>query len=198
MNYGLAANRAQMFQQLLQVLFVGLMLGLFRNVVPALAEQEFGIPRGSFLLLVAFVVAFGLVKAVLNFAAGRLAEHWGRRPVLLAGWWLALPIPLMIYLAPNWYWIVCATLLLGMQQGFCWSMTQTSKLDLSLARERGFVIGLNEFSGYVGVAVAAILTGYSATLWDARQSLLMFGLAVIGSALLLGHFGVRVLARVEN
>lgn len=191
MTHGLAANRAQMLQQLLQVLFVGLTLGLFRNVVPALAEQEFGIPRGSFLLLVAFVVVFGVVNALLNLAAGRLAERWGRRRVLLAGWWLALPIPLLIYLAPSWSWIVAATLLLGVQQGLTWSMTQTAKLDMSLASERGFVIGLNEFSGYVGVALAAILTGYGASHWGARQSLLVFGFVVIGSALLLAQFGIR-------
>lgn len=191
MIHGLAANRLQIIQQLMQVLFVGLTLGLFRNVVPALAEQEFGIPRGSFLLLVSFVVAFGVVKGTLNFVAGRLAERWGRRRVLLAGWWLSLPIPLLIYFAPNWNWIVAATLLLGVQQGLTWSMTQTAKLDLSHAGERGFVIGLNEFSGYVGVALAAIITGYSASYWGVRQSLLVFGLVVIGSALLLAHLNVQ-------
>lgn len=191
MTHGLVANRLQIIQQLMQVLFVGLTLGLFRNVVPALAEQEFGIPRGSFLLLVSFVVAFGVVKGTLNFVAGRLAERWGRRRVLLIGWWLSLPIPLLIYFAPNWNWIVAATLLLGVQQGLTWSMTQTAKLDLSHAGERGFVIGLNEFSGYVGVALAAIITGYSASYWGVRQSLLVFGLVVIGSALLLAHLNVQ-------
>ena len=184
-EHGIRANLGQFSQQLLQVLLVGMTIGMMRTVIPALAETEFGVPRGSFTLLVAFVVGFGFVKGALNFVAGRLAESWGRRRVLIIGWITAIPIPLLIYFAPNWNWIVAATLLLGVNQGFTWSMTQTSKLDLTRPDQRGLTIGFNEFAGYVGVAIAGIITGYLAAEMGARFGLLVFGLVVIGLALLL-------------
>ncbi|MDL2354207.1 MAG: MFS transporter [Pseudomonadota bacterium] len=190
MKYGIRANWRQILQQLLQVLFVGMALGMMRTVVPALAESEFGVPRDSFMLLVAFVVAFGLVKGTMNFVAGRLAERIGRRPVLLIGWLTALPIPLLIYFAPAWSWIVAATVLLGVNQGLTWSMTQTAKLDLTRADQRGVVIGLNEFAGYVGVASAGVATGYAASVLGPRAGLLWFGAAVIGLATLLALMAV--------
>jgi MFS family permease len=189
-NFGIRANLAQVLQQLLQVLLVGMTIGMMRNVVPALAETEFGVPRGSFMLLVAFVVAFGFVKGTMNFAAGRMAERIGRKRVLLVGWLVALPIPLLVYFAPSWSWIVVATILLGVNQGLTWSMTQTAKLDLTRADQRGLVIGLNEFSGYVGVAIAGVLTGYAATFLGPRAGLLWFGSVVIGLATLLTWLAV--------
>jgi MFS family permease len=179
MRSGIRNKRAQVLHQLFQVLLVGMTLGMMRTVVPALAESEFGVPRGSFMLLVAFVVAFGFVKGTMNFVAGRLAERVGRRPVLLSGWLVALPIPLMIYFARSWSWIVSATILLGIHQGLAWSMTQTAKLDITPADRRGLVIGLNEFSGYVGVAAAGIATGYLASVLGPRAGLLWFGAVVI-------------------
>ncbi len=190
MDFGIRANLGQVLQQLLQVLLVGLTIGMMRNVVPALAESEFGVPRGSFMLLVAFVVAFGFVKGAMNFVAGRLAERYGRRLVLLAGWLVALPIPFMVYFASSWNWIVLATVLLGVNQGLTWSMTQTSKLDLTRPDQRGLVIGLNEFSGYVGVALAGIVTGYAATLLGPRAGLLWFGAVVTGLATVLAWLAV--------
>jgi MFS family permease len=190
LNFGIRANLAQVLQQLLQVLLVGMTLGMMRTVVPALAETEFGVPRGSFMLLVAFVVAFGFVKGAMNFVAGRLAERLGRRLVLLVGWLVALPIPPLVYFAPSWGWIVTATILLGINQGLTWSMTQTAKLDLTRADQRGLVIGLNEFSGYVGVAIAGVATGYAASLLGPRAGLLWFGVAVIGPATLLAWLAV--------
>lgn len=190
MQYGIRANLGQVSQQLIQVLLVGMTIGMMRNVVPALAESEFGVPRGSFMLLVAFVVAFGFVKGVMNFVAGRLAERLGRRKVLLLGWLVALPIPALVYWAPSWNWIVLATVLLGINQGLTWSMTQTAKLDLTRADQRGLVIGLNEFAGYVGVALAAVATGYAAAWLGPRAGLLYFGAAVIGLATLLAAFAV--------
>ena len=191
MDFGIHANRGQFLQQLLQVLLVGMTLGMMRTVVPALAESEFGVPRGSFLLLVAFVVAFGFVKGAMNFVAGRLAERIGRRQVLLIGWLVALPIPALVYFAPSWNWIVLATVLLGVNQGLTWSMTQTAKLDITRADQRGLVIGLNEFAGYVGVAIAGVATGYAASLLGPRAGLLWFGAIVIGVATVLAWWARR-------
>ena len=191
LQHGIRANLDQFLHQLLQVLLVGLTIGMMRTVVPALAESEFGVPKNSFVLLTAFVVAFGIVKGAMNFVAGRLSERIGRKRVLLLGWAVALPIPLMIWSAPNWYWIVLATVLLGINQGLTWSMTQTSKLDITRPDERGLTIGLNEFAGYLGVALAGIVTAYLATLLGAREGLLAFGLVVIGLALVLTQLWVK-------
>ena len=182
MHFGIRANLGQFLQQLLQVLLVGMTIGMMRNVVPALAETEYGVPRGSFMLLVAFVVAFGFVKGAMNFLAGRLAEELGRKRVLLLGWLVALPIPVLVYFARSWSGVVVATVLLGINQGLTWSMTQTAKLDFTRADQRGLVIGLNEFSGYLGVAIAGIATGYLATVFGPREGLLWFGTVVIGLA----------------
>lgn len=183
LQHGIRANAGQFAHLLLQVLLVGLAIGMMRTVVPALAEAEYGVARGSFLLLVAFVLAFGVVKGVLNFVAGRLSERLGRKRVLLIGWLVALPIPVMVWAAPSWGWIVFATVLLGVNQGLCWSMTQTAQLDITHAHERGLTLGLNEFAGYVGVALAGIVTAYLASAWGARTGLLVFGLAVVGAAI---------------
>lgn len=191
LRHGIRPNLKQFLHQLMQVLLVGLTLGMTRTVVPALAESEFGVPRNSFLLLSSFVVAFGLVKGVMNFVAGRLSERVGRKRVLLWGWLIALPIPLMIGFSASWSWVVAATVLLGVNQGLTWSMTQTSKLDITRLEERGLTIGLNEFAGYVGVALAGILTAYLATRIGARQGLLVFGLFVIVLALLLTQLWIE-------
>ncbi len=185
LHHGIRYNLSQFTHQLLQVLLVGLTIGMTRAVVPALAESDFGVPRNSFVLLSSFVVAFGLVKATMNFIAGRLSESIGRKKVLLLGWLAALPIPLMIWHAPTWTWIVAAMILLGVNQGLTWSMTQTAKLDITRLEERGLTLGLNEFSGYVGVALAGIITAYMAAHLGARDGLLIFGLTVIVLALVL-------------
>jgi MFS family permease len=191
MQHGIHPNLEQFLHQLLQVLLVGLTLGMMRTVIPALAESDFGVPKNSFMLLSAFVVAFGLVKGVMNFVAGRLSESLGRKQVLLLGWLVALPVPVMVWYAPSWNWIVAATVLLGVNQGLTWSMTQTSKLDLTRLEERGLTLGLNEFAGYVGVALAGIATAYLATLLGARMGLLLFGMGVIVLALLLTQIWVQ-------
>ncbi|MDZ7595095.1 MAG: MFS transporter [Thiobacillus sp.] len=190
-RYGIRNNFAQFSHQLVQVFLVGLTIGMFRTVVPALAESEFGVAKGSFMMLMAFVTAFGFVKGTLNFVAGRMSERMGRKKVLFIGWLAAVPIPFMILYAPSWGWIVAATVLLGVNQGLAWSMTQTSKLDLTSADQRGLTIGLNEFSGYFGVAVAGIVTGYLATAYGPREGLMLFGLVVVGLAGLLTLLWVK-------
>lgn len=190
-HFGIRINLHQFAHQLWQVLLVGLTLGMMRTVVPALAESEFGVPRGSFLLLMAFVVAFGFVKGALNFVAGRLSERIGRKHVLMLGWLIALPIPLMIFYAPGWNWIVAATILLGVNQGLCWSMTQTSKLDITHPEQRGLTIGLNEFSGYFGVALAGIITAYLTEWIGARDGLMWFGMVTVVAAIITTQLWVK-------
>jgi MFS family permease len=180
---GIGPNMGQFLQQLLQVFFVGLTIGMQRNVVPVLAESEFGVPAGSFTLLMAFVVSFGFVKGAMNFVSGRVSEKIGRRRVLIWGWLVALPIPFIFLFAPSWNWIVAANILLGINQGFAWSMTVTSKLDIVRPEQRGAATGFNEFAGYGGVALAGLVTGYLASDFDPRWSLFVFGLAVILLAL---------------
>lgn len=191
LKHGIRHNKSQFFHQLFQVLLVGLTIGMTRTVVPALAESDFSVPKNSFVLLSSFVVAFGLVKGTMNFIAGRLSERIGRKQVLLMGWLVALPIPVMIWYAPSWSWVVAATVLLGINQGLTWSMTQTSKLDITRLEERGLTLGLNEFSGYVGVALAGIATAYMASQFGARQGILIFGIAVIVLALVLTQIWVK-------
>lgn len=190
-KYGIRQNLGQFLQQLLQVFFVGLTIGMLRTVVPALAESEFGVPRNSFALLTTFVVAFGFVKGILNFVAGRMSENIGRKNVLLLGWIAALPIAPLIFYAQSWSWIVVATVLLGVNQGLAWSMTQTSQLDITRHGQRGLTIGLNEFAGYVGLAVAGIATGYLAATLGARTGLLIFGSSVVLAALVLTLSSIR-------
>ena len=190
-HFGIRVNLHQFSHQLWQVLLVGLTLGMMRTVVPALAETEFGVPKGSFLLLMAFVVAFGFVKGALNFVAGRLSERIGRKHVLMIGWLIALPIPPMIFYAPSWNWIVLATVLLGVNQGLTWSMTQTSKLDITHPQQRGLTIGLNEFSGYFGVALAGIITAYLSEWIGARDGLLWFGMVTVIIAIVTTQLWVK-------
>lgn len=180
---GLRENIRPFLEQLLQVFFVGLTIGLQRTVIPALAETEFGVAKDSLTALFAFVVSFGLVKGGMNFVSGHISERVGRKPVLILGWLFALPIPFMILWAPSWSWIVAANVLLGINQGFTWSMTVTAKLDIVRAEQRGLATGFNEFAGYGGVAIAGIATSYLASYFDPRTSLFLFGLIVAVIAL---------------
>ncbi len=185
LSHGVRANLSQFLHMLIQVALVGATVGMTRTVVPALAESEFGVPKGSFTLLMTFVIAFGFVKGAMNFVAGRLSERLGRARVLLIGWLIALPIPLLILFGPSWDWIVAATVLLGVNQGLTWSMTLTAKLDLTRPDQKGLVNGLNEFSGYAAVAIAAVVTGYLAGALGPRLGLFIFGMSAILAALAL-------------
>ena len=185
---GIRTNVRPFLEQLLQVFFVGLTIGLQRTVIPALAETEFGVAKGSMVAIFSFVVSFGLVKGAMNFVSGRVSERVGRRKVLIWGWLVALPIPFMIFYAPSWAWIVAANILLGVNQGFAWSMTVTAKMDIVKSSERGLATGFNEFAGYGGVALAGLVTGYLASSFDPRLSLFVFGLVVILLALVAAGF----------
>ncbi|MSO74975.1 MAG: MFS transporter [Alphaproteobacteria bacterium] len=185
LTHGVRANLSQFVHMLIQVALVGATVGMTRTVVPALAESEFGVPKGSFTLLMTFVIAFGFVKGLMNFVAGRLSERFGRARVLLIGWLIALPIPFLILFGPSWNWIIAATVLLGVNQGLTWSMALTAKLDLTRPDQKGLVNGLNEFAGYGAVATASIVTAYLAGAIGPRLGLFIFGLAVIVAALAL-------------
>jgi len=187
---GIRANLHQFVLQAIQVFFVGLVIGMERNVLPVLS-QDFGVPKGSFLFLMSFVVSFGFVKGILNFVAGRLSERIGRKKVLLLGWIAALPIPFMILYAPSWGWIVAANVFLGINQGFAWSMTVTSKVDITRADQRGFATGVNEFAGYAAVGIGGLVTGYLAVIYGPREALFGFGLAVILTGMLIAFFFIQ-------
>ena len=161
------------------------MVGLERSTLPLIGEDEFGL--GSSAAVVSFIVAFGLAKSFTNLGAGALAERIGRRRLLIIGWATALPVPLLIALAPSWTWIVIANVFLGINQGLAWSMTVVMKIDLVGPERRGFALGLNEAAGYGGVALAAAASGWLASEFVARDVLVAGGaaLAVIGLSLTL-------------
>ncbi|WP_080405286.1 MFS transporter [Burkholderia ubonensis] len=188
---GIRANLHQFIWQAVQVFFVGLVIGMERSVLPVVAARDFGVPRSSFLYLLSFVISFGLVKGALNFVAGRLSERIGRKRVLILGWIAAIPVALLIFYARSWWWIVVANLFLGINQGFAWSMTVTSKVDITRAEQRGFATGINEFAGYAAVGLAGVATAYLTGLYGPRTALLGFAIAVITVALLTALLFVR-------
>jgi MFS family permease len=186
---GLRANWAQFSLLVLVNAFVGGMAGLERSILPAIAEQEFGIAARAAIL--SFIVAFGLTKAVANYLAGRLADRHGRRRILIAGWLLALPVPLLLMHAPSWNWIVFANVLLGISQGLTWSVTVIMKIDLAGPRQRGLAMGLNEFAGYVALAGSALATAWIAARYGLRPQPFYLGVALAIFGLLLSLFAVR-------
>jgi MFS family permease len=186
---GLGANREQFALLVLVNAFVGAMVGLERTVLPLLAEAEFGIAsRGAAL---SFIATFGVVKAVTNYFAGRLGDAYGRKRVLLAGWLLGVPVPLLVMWAPSWSWIVFANVLLGLNQGLAWSTTVIMKIDLVGPRRRGLAMGLNEFAGYLAVALAALATGLIAERAGLRPEPFYLGVAVVAAGLALTLVFVR-------
>ena len=130
---------------------VGGMVGQERTIVPLLGVEVFGLSTATAAL--SFLVAFGLAKAVTNLVAGAMADRVGRKPVLVAGWLVGLPVPFLLILAPDWGWVVAANILLGINQGLTWSTTVLMKIDLVGPRNRGLALGLNEAAGYLAVAV---------------------------------------------
>jgi MFS family permease len=186
---GLRENAAQFALLVAITAFVGAMVGLERSTLPLIGEQDFGLDSNAAVL--SFIVAFGLAKAFTNLGAGALAETVGRRRLLILGWALALPVPLLIAVAPSWAWVVAANALLGINQGLAWSMTVVMKIDLVGPKRRGLALGLNESAGYGGVALAAAISGFLASELAARDVLVVGGAVVAVAALVLTVVFVR-------
>jgi MFS family permease len=189
LRLGLRANLAQ-FSLLVGVnALVGGMVGQERSLLSLLATKVFGLATVSAAL--AYIVAFGLTKAATNFLAGTLADRYGRKPVLVVGWLIGLPVPLLIIWAPTWSWIIAANVLLGINQGLCWSTTVIMKIDLTGPKRRGLAMGLNEAAGYLAVALTAYLTGLIAARAGLRPEPFYLGLAYAGLGLGLSTLLVR-------
>jgi MFS family permease len=186
---GLRRNWRQFALLVVVNAFVGGMVGLERAVLPLLAEREFGLTSKSAML--SFIIGFGLVKAITNLIAGRQAERIGRKPLLVAGWIVGMPIPFLLWWAPNWNWVTIANVLLGVNQGLCWSTTVVMKIDLVGPNRRGLAMGLNEFAGYGAVALAAWACALVASTYGFRTALFVSGVVVVTVGLLLSVLFVR-------
>ncbi|BBL80751.1 MFS transporter [Rubrobacter xylanophilus] len=186
---GLKENLGQFALLVLVNAFVGGMVGLERTVVPLIGPEEFGLVLRT--AIFSFIVTFGLVKALSNLFAGGLADRFGRKRVLVAGWLLGVPVPFMIMYAPSWAWIVAANVLLGVNQGLAWSATVIMKIDLVGPRGRGFAVGLNEFAGYLAVGLTALATGYLASAYGLRPEPFYLGVGYALLGLMASAFLVR-------
>ncbi|UCC54090.1 MAG: MFS transporter [Anaerolineaceae bacterium] len=186
---GLRENWQQFTLLIIVNAFVGAMVGLERTIVPLLAAEDFNLVSRTVIL--SFLISFGVVKAITNLFAGRLGDKVGRKPVLIVGWLIALPIPILIILAPSWGWVVFANVLLGINQGLCWSTTVIMKIDLVGPKQRGLAMGLNEFAGYLAVSLSALATGYIAATYGIRPYPFYPGLLFAALGLLLSVFFVR-------
>ena len=189
LRLGLAANATQFWLLVAVNAFVGSMVGIERDVLPLVGQRVFGLASETAVL--SFIVTFGFTKALANLYAGRTADRVGRKPLLIAGWLFAIPVPLLLMYAPAWGWIVFANLLLGINQGLCWSMTVVMKIDLVGPKQRGLAMGLNEFAGYLAVGVAAYLSGAIAASYGLRPWPFALGIVSVVVALVLSVFAVR-------
>ncbi|MGH2616329.1 MAG: MFS transporter, partial [Thermomicrobiales bacterium] len=186
---GLRENWQQFTLLVLINAFVGGMVGLERTIVPLLAEADFGLASRTIAL--SFIVSFGVVKALANLFAGRFSDRIGRKQILVAGWLFGLPVPIIIMLAPSWDWIVFANVLLGINQGLCWSTTVIMKIDLVGPVRRGLAMGLNEAAGYLAVAGAALASGFIASSYGLRPEPFYLGVVFAVAGLLLSVVFVR-------
>ncbi|TLY76304.1 MAG: MFS transporter [Gammaproteobacteria bacterium] len=202
---GLRENWPQFALLIATNAFVGGMVGLERTVVPLLGASEFRI--ASTTVIVSFIVTFGVVKAISNLVSGHLADAFGRKHMLVFGWLVGLPVPFMLAWGPSWGWVVAANALLGINQGFAWSMTVIMKVDLVGPKSRGLAVGLNEFAGYLSVGVTAFLTGYIAEHYGLRPAPFYLGIAFaalgLGFSVLLvrdtgRHVGLEISRHAET
>lgn len=169
--------------------FVGGMIGLERTILPQLAQQEFLMVAKSAIL--SFIIVFGFTKAITNYFAGTLANRIGRKNLLVYGWIIALPVPFLLMFAGSWNWIILANVLLGLNQGLTWSSTVVMKIDLVGEKNRGFAMGLNEFAGYLAVALVALLSGYIASKYGLRPYPFLIGIVLSVLGLLASIFLVK-------
>ncbi|MFR9777613.1 MFS transporter [Micromonospora sp. MS34] len=186
---GLRANAAQFLLLVAVNALVGGLLGTERTVLPLLGEREFHLT--AYTAVLTYILAFGATKAVTNFLAGALSDRYGRKPVLLAGWLAAIPVPLLLIWAPNWGWVVAANVLLGVNQGLAWSTTVIMKIDLVGPHRRGLAMGLNEAAGYLAVAGTALASGALAARYGLRPAPFLLGAAYVALALGLSALLVR-------
>jgi len=186
---GLRANLGQFLLLVLINGFVGAMVGLERTVVPLIAQRQFGVASAS--AATSFIIGFGVTKALANFFAGGLSDRIGRKGVLVVGWLVGLPVPLLILWAPSWGWVVAANVLLGVNQALCWSMTVNMKIDLVGPARRGLALGLNESAGYGAVGLVALASGALASAYGLRQGPFTLGIVFPVLGLLLSALFVR-------
>ncbi|GIK63840.1 MAG: MFS transporter [Chloroflexota bacterium] len=186
---GLRTNWQQFALLVLVNAFVGAMVGLERTLVPQIAAEEFDLASVSVAL--SFIISFGIVKALTNLFAGRNADRWGRKPLLIAGWLIGLPVPLLVIVAPRWEWIVFANVLLGINQGLCWSTAVIMKIDLVGKAGRGLAMGLNEFAGYLAMALSTVASGWIASQTALRPYPFYMGIVFVVSGLLITLFWVH-------
>jgi MFS family permease len=186
---GLKENWKQFTLLVIINAFVGGMVGLERSILPRIAEAEFAIAAKTAIL--SFIVVFGIVKAITNYYTGALANKFGRKNLLVAGWIIGIPIPFILMFAPNWNWIIAANVLLGINQGLAWSSTVVMKIDLVGDKQRGFAMGLNEFAGYISVAVIAFLTGWIASEYGVRPYPFYVGVVLVVLGLLGSIFFIK-------
>jgi MFS family permease len=186
---GLWTNLPQFVLLVIVNAFVGAMVGLERSILPAIAEEQFDLAARAAIL--SFIVVFGVTKALTNYGAGHLAERYGRKHVLVAGWLVATPVPFLLMWAPSWNWVLAANVLLGVSQGLTWSTTVIMKIDLVGPAQRGLAMGLNESAGYVAVAASALLTGWIAARYGLRPAPFYLGVVFVLVGLALSAFFVR-------
>lgn len=189
LQLGLAVNWKQFTLLVIMNAFVGAMLGMERTLIPLIASQEFHLTSVSVTL--SFIISFGIIKALSNLFAGRNADRFGRKPLLIAGWLIGLPVPFIMMAAPTWGWIVFANLLLGVNQGLCWSTAIIMKIDLVGPVGRGRATGLNEFAGYLAMALATIGSGWIAAQTALRPYPFYMGVVFAVAGLLMSLFLIR-------
>lgn len=186
---GLRENLKQFTLLVVINAFVGGMVGLERTILPQIAEKEFHIAAKTAIL--SFIVAFGLVKAITNYFMGALANRIGRKNLLTLGWLFGIPVPFILIAADSWNWVIAANVLLGINQGLTWSSTVVMKIDLVGEKQRGFAMGLNEFAGYMALAIVAYLTGWIASEYGLRPYPFYIGIVLS----LLGFFASWLLVK---
>jgi MFS family permease len=186
---GLKENLQQFVLLIIVNAFVGAMIGIERSILPEFAAAKFDI--ASTAVLLSFIVIFGISKAIANYFSGFLAAKYTRKKILVLGWIVAFPVPLIFIYAPSWSWIVFANVLLGIHQGFTWSSTVAMKIDLVGQKNRGFAMGLNEFAGYIAVAIMAFFTAYIAEHYSIFPYPFYLGVLVAFIGLVLSVFFVQ-------